>query len=80
LPFLKIVILAGVSIPLGLIIGDEEVLEVRIVNRLSAPLFYPPQCGIVKMRIEGIAGGANSLLRYSRILTSMRTFLLSKKG
>ena len=25
------------------------------------------------MRIEGIAGGANSLLRYSRILTSMRT-------
>jgi hypothetical protein len=25
------------------------------------------------VRIEGIAGGANSLLRYSRILTSMRT-------
>ena len=73
------VILVGVSIPLGVIIGDEEGLDVRIVNRLSAPLCYPPQCGIVKMRIEGITGGANSLFRYSRILTSMRIFFVIGK-
>jgi len=29
---------------------------------------------IIKKRIEDIAGGANSLLRYLRILTSMRIF------
>jgi len=32
------------------------------------------------MRIEGIAGGANPLLRYSRILTSMRTSVVNENG
>lgn len=32
------------------------------------------------MRIEGIAGGANPLLRYSRILTSMRISVVIENG